>query len=85
MDKNATTKQSVVMLGEVAKKPGALKPALEAIMAEIQDTKTFLEPKLDVVTIDVNLLWADLQKMFDKVISEESHITLLQSKSKMLE
>ncbi|KAJ1184651.1 hypothetical protein NDU88_001454 [Pleurodeles waltl] len=69
MDKYATTKQLVVIAGGVTEEPGALEPSLGAIMAAIQDVKTSLKPKLDTVTIDVNMLWANLQKMSEKVKS----------------
>ncbi|KAJ1175777.1 hypothetical protein NDU88_001062 [Pleurodeles waltl] len=67
--------------------PGArgIRGPLCAIMVAIQDLKISLEPKLDAVTIDVNLLRVDLQKMSEKVTSAESHINLLQSTSKKLE
>ncbi|KAJ1177490.1 hypothetical protein NDU88_002745 [Pleurodeles waltl] len=69
----------------MTEEPRASEPSLGAIMAAIQDLKTFLGPKLDAVTIDVTLLWTHLQKMSDKVMLVESHISLLHSMSKKME
>ncbi|KAJ1163681.1 hypothetical protein NDU88_004135 [Pleurodeles waltl] len=61
------------------------KPSLNAIIAAIQDLKGSLEPKLDVVTVDVTLLQADLKKVVEKVTNVETDIARLQSISKRLE
>ncbi|KAJ1144987.1 hypothetical protein NDU88_011279 [Pleurodeles waltl] len=63
MDKYATTMQSLEMVADVKEQPAGSKPLLGATMAAIKDLKTSLEPKLDAITIDVNLLQADLKKM----------------------
>ncbi|KAJ1135639.1 hypothetical protein NDU88_002077 [Pleurodeles waltl] len=42
-------------------------PSLSDIMAAICDLKGIIDPKLDVVTIDVNLLRADFKKISGKV------------------
>ncbi|KAJ1093403.1 hypothetical protein NDU88_006504 [Pleurodeles waltl] len=85
MDKYAMTKQWVVMAGGEKEEPGVSEPLLGSIMVAIQDLKTSLESKLNTLTIDDNLLRADLQKMPGKVTSVESHIHQLQSTSKKLE
>ncbi|KAJ1093560.1 hypothetical protein NDU88_006660 [Pleurodeles waltl] len=61
------------------------KPSLSAIMAAIQDLCGSLEPKLDTVTVDVNLLRTDLKKVTEKVTNAETDIARLQSTSKRLE
>ncbi|KAJ1209363.1 hypothetical protein NDU88_004741 [Pleurodeles waltl] len=66
-------------------KSGNAEPSLGAIMEAIQDLKSSLEPKLDTVTVDVNLLLADFHKMSEKVKSAELHIHLLKSTAKKLE
>ncbi|KAJ1119829.1 hypothetical protein NDU88_008014 [Pleurodeles waltl] len=60
-------------------------PSLNAIMAAIQDLRGSLEPKLDAVTVDVNLLRADLKEVAEKVTNAEPDIAQLQSTSKRLE
>ncbi|KAJ1155947.1 hypothetical protein NDU88_008672 [Pleurodeles waltl] len=60
-------------------------PSLSAIMAAIPDLHSSLEPKLDAVTVDVNLLFADLEKVTEKVINGETDIAQLQSTSRRIE
>ncbi|KAJ1150230.1 hypothetical protein NDU88_003025 [Pleurodeles waltl] len=60
-------------------------PSLSAIMAAIHDLRGSLEPKLDAVTVDVNLLHVDLKDVTEKVINAEMDIARLQSTSKRLE
>ncbi|KAJ1200648.1 hypothetical protein NDU88_004469 [Pleurodeles waltl] len=48
-----------------------------AILA-IQECHTALEYKIETVSIDVNLLRADLRKVEDKVTTAETNITALQ-------
>ncbi|KAJ1121694.1 hypothetical protein NDU88_000213 [Pleurodeles waltl] len=57
-------------------------------MAAIQDLWASiapLEPKLDTVQIDVNLLRADMGKISAKVAAAETHIDVLQATIKRLE
>ncbi|KAJ1203818.1 hypothetical protein NDU88_007599 [Pleurodeles waltl] len=54
-------------------------------MAAIQDLHGSLEPKLDAVTVDVNLLCTDLKKVKENVTNVETDIARLQSTSKRLE
>ncbi|KAJ1154010.1 hypothetical protein NDU88_006767 [Pleurodeles waltl] len=54
-------------------------------MVAIQDLCGSLEPKLDVVTVDVSLLRADLKKVAEKVTNAETDIARLQSTSKRFE
>ncbi|KAJ1087645.1 hypothetical protein NDU88_000812 [Pleurodeles waltl] len=63
-------------------------PSLRTSMAAIQDLRgsiTPLEPKLDAVTFDVNLLMADFGKISKKVEVAETHIERLLSTTKRLE
>ncbi|KAJ1187847.1 hypothetical protein NDU88_004615 [Pleurodeles waltl] len=85
MDKHVMTKQSAVMAGVESEEPRSSEPSLATILVAIQDLKTSLEPNVDVVTIDVNLMRTNLQKMSEKVTLAASHINLLQSTSKNLE
>ncbi|KAJ1162251.1 hypothetical protein NDU88_002719 [Pleurodeles waltl] len=55
------------MHGEALERVPSREPLLSEIMAAIHDLKGSLEPRLDAVAIDVGLLWADLQKVSDKV------------------
>ncbi|KAJ1176444.1 hypothetical protein NDU88_001724 [Pleurodeles waltl] len=59
--------------------------SLRAIMVSIQDLRGSLEPKLDAVMVDVNLLRVDLKKVLEKVTNAETDIARLQSTSKRLE
>ncbi|KAJ1109245.1 hypothetical protein NDU88_006608 [Pleurodeles waltl] len=85
MDKYGVAKQTVAVDGIEVEMPGTAKFSLGANMAAIWDLKNSLEPKLDAVTVDVNLLRANLQKMSKKVSSAELCINLLQSMSKNVE
>ncbi|KAJ1207423.1 hypothetical protein NDU88_002814 [Pleurodeles waltl] len=60
-------------------------PSLIAIMSAIQDLRGSLEPKLDTVTGDINLLRGDRKKVVEKVTNAETDIAWLQSTSKRLE
>ncbi|KAJ1208076.1 hypothetical protein NDU88_003466 [Pleurodeles waltl] len=84
MDKYAVKRQ-VMENNEGRKKSVVAEPLLGAIMEAIRDLKSSLEPKLDAVTVDVNLLRADFHKMSEKVKSQELNINLLQSTAKRLE
>ncbi|KAJ1172698.1 hypothetical protein NDU88_004542 [Pleurodeles waltl] len=65
-------------------KSGDVEPSLFATMEAIRDLKSSLELKLDAVTVDLNLLGADIYKTSEKVKSAKSHIHLLQSTVKSL-
>ncbi|KAJ1217515.1 hypothetical protein NDU88_005109 [Pleurodeles waltl] len=67
------------------KTPRVVEHSLGAIRTAIRDLKNRLEPKMDAITVDVNLLLADFHKMSEKVTFVELHIYLLQSTSKKLE
>ncbi|KAJ1192789.1 hypothetical protein NDU88_002095 [Pleurodeles waltl] len=54
-------------------------------MEDIQSQRGTIEPKIAAVTIDVNLLRAELRKVMDKVTTAESHINGLQEVAKRLE
>ncbi|KAJ1190581.1 hypothetical protein NDU88_007319 [Pleurodeles waltl] len=54
-------------------------------MDATRDLKSLLEPKLDAVTLNVNLLPADFRKMSYKLKTEEKHLHLLQSTTKTFE
>ncbi|KAJ1160191.1 hypothetical protein NDU88_000693 [Pleurodeles waltl] len=84
MDKYVVMKPTVVTEGGEEETPAAVELSLGTIMASIWDLKNSLEPKLDAVTVDVNLLRDDLHKMSEKVKSGESYINLLHSTSKKL-
>ncbi|KAJ1102247.1 hypothetical protein NDU88_007299 [Pleurodeles waltl] len=60
-------------------------PLLQEIMKAIQSLKGTIESKIDALTIDVNLLRADLRKVTDKVTTAESKINRLQAVTKRLE
>ncbi|KAJ1117173.1 hypothetical protein NDU88_005373 [Pleurodeles waltl] len=63
-------------------------PSLGTIMAAIQDLQDSfapLEPKLDAVQIDVNLVKADMSKIATKVAVAETHIDGLLATTKRLE
>ncbi|KAJ1120821.1 hypothetical protein NDU88_008970 [Pleurodeles waltl] len=60
-------------------------PSLGAIMAAIRDLKSTLEPKVDVVMVDVALLCTNVQKVSDKMKTVETRIAYLQSTTKKLE
>ncbi|KAJ1160924.1 hypothetical protein NDU88_001414 [Pleurodeles waltl] len=55
------------------------------IMMAIQSIKDTLEPKVDTVTLEVNLIRAGLQKVTEKLTVAESHILGLQLVTKRLE
>ncbi|KAJ1181258.1 hypothetical protein NDU88_006466 [Pleurodeles waltl] len=54
-------------------------------MEAIQALKSNIEPNINAVTLDVNLLRADLRKVTDKVSTAESQINRLQAVTKRLE
>ncbi|KAJ1093177.1 hypothetical protein NDU88_006284 [Pleurodeles waltl] len=54
-------------------------------MDAIQALRNNIEPKIDAVTLDVNLQWADLHKVTDKVTAVEGKINGLQAVNKRLE
>ncbi|KAJ1166893.1 hypothetical protein NDU88_007289 [Pleurodeles waltl] len=54
-------------------------------MAAIHNLNGSLEPKLDAITVGVNLFCADLKKVKEKVTNAETDIAQLQSTSKRLE
>ncbi|KAJ1153746.1 hypothetical protein NDU88_006504 [Pleurodeles waltl] len=54
-------------------------------MTAVKDLKETIELKLDAVTIDVTLGWADYQKLSKKLTSNESTVGGLQNTTKLLE
>ncbi|KAJ1160907.1 hypothetical protein NDU88_001397 [Pleurodeles waltl] len=60
-------------------------PLLCKIMSDIQSLRGSLELKLDAVTVDINLLRADLQKVTDTVTTAETQTHGLQVATKRLE
>ncbi|KAJ1098462.1 hypothetical protein NDU88_003573 [Pleurodeles waltl] len=65
--------------------PGSGDPLLHEIMDAIQAPRNNIEPKIDGVTLDVNLLHADLHKVTDMVTTAEGQINGLQAINKQLE
>lgn len=64
---------------------GDPEPSLKDIMKAIREFRGTMEPKIDSVTEEVNLLRADFKKMSNKVSAAETEIGSLQSKTKRLE
>ncbi|KAJ1165634.1 hypothetical protein NDU88_006053 [Pleurodeles waltl] len=57
-------------------------PSLREIMEAIQALRNNIESKIDAVTLDVNLLRADLCEVTDKVTTAEGQINGLQAINK---
>lgn len=64
---------------------GGPDPSLKDIMKEIKTFRGTLEPKLDSVTEEVNLLRADFRKMSEKISTAEAGLGTLEAKTKRLE
>lgn len=60
-------------------------PSLASIMAAIQTLGTTLETKIDKMSIEMNLVRADLNKTSDKARANEAEIQQLRDSSKKLE
>ncbi|KAJ1189428.1 hypothetical protein NDU88_006173 [Pleurodeles waltl] len=54
-------------------------PSRAELLAAIQSSRVALEGKIEMVTVEVNLLWADLRKVSDMVKVAEGSIAELQS------
>ncbi|KAJ1101513.1 hypothetical protein NDU88_006580 [Pleurodeles waltl] len=62
--------------------PANLEEPLHAeLLAAIHGSRVALEDKIETVVVEMNLLWADLQKVSDKVKVAEGSIEELQTET----
>ncbi|KAJ1215837.1 hypothetical protein NDU88_003444 [Pleurodeles waltl] len=85
MDKYAVTLQPANATELRPESTAVQEPSLGVIMAAIQDLKQALEPKIHVVTVYVNLLQVDFQKMSEKIKTAETNNHTLQATTKRME
>lgn len=71
--------------GAAGEQAAPVEPSLSSIMSAIQTLGTTLETKIDKVSIEMNLLRADLNKTSDRAKTNETNIEDLQGRTKRLE
>lgn len=85
LDKYTVPKQNITM-DEPRENAGTpVEPSLSSIMAAIQTLGATLEAKIDTVSIEMNLMRADLRKTSDKVQAAEETIEDLRGKTRSME
>ncbi|KAJ1216428.1 hypothetical protein NDU88_004030 [Pleurodeles waltl] len=59
-------------------------PTKAELLAAIHGARFALEHRIEAMAIDFNLIWANLQKVSDKVTAAESNISELQTEMKSI-
>ncbi|KAJ1085121.1 hypothetical protein NDU88_005254 [Pleurodeles waltl] len=66
-------------------RPSALEEKLDAVLLAIDNTRTSLESKIDMVSLDLSLLHADHRKLADRVTLVERDTQALLFRTQSLE
>ncbi|KAJ1216860.1 hypothetical protein NDU88_004459 [Pleurodeles waltl] len=84
MDNYASPKLTVTKASQGAEALEFEEPTLCTIIAAITELKCIFDPKIDAVTAENNLLRAGFKRISKTVTEAESHINMLQFKSKKM-